>query len=83
MKRYLVPLAIALAAVGAQAQVGTAAKEPGKATVERVEEAGQATAGAVTSGPKSQVHKAKAQGHKVKARQHAANARRAAHKAAQ
>ena len=64
MKRQIIILASSLLAATAFAQVGTAASETGKAAVERVEQAGQATAGAVTTGPSSQVHKAKAKSHK-------------------
>ena len=78
MKKIIVTVAALLVSGVAFAQVGTTVKEGAKATVEKTEQAGQSVAGAVTSEPKSTVHKVKAKVHKAKAHAHAEAAKDAA-----
>ena len=83
MKNALIALAIVFAAAGAQAQVGTAAKEAGKATAETTKQAVENTKAAVAKEPAKSVHKAKAKVHKAKAKNAAKASKAAAKKAAQ
>jgi hypothetical protein len=77
MNKIIAAVAALLVSGVAFAQVGTAVVEGAKATKEKVEQAGQATAGAVTSEPKSTVHKVKAKVHKEKAHEDAEAAKTA------
>lgn len=62
----------------ASAQVGTAARESGKATEEGTKEAGDEAKAAVHSGPEKAMDKGKAKVHKAKARHHRHRAKAAA-----
>lgn len=78
MNKFIAAAAALLVSGACFAQAGTAVKEGAKATVEKVEQAGQATAGAVTTEPSSTMHKAKAKVHKAKAKVHGEAAKEAA-----
>ena len=81
MRRVLMALIALTIATGVMAQVGTAVKETGRATVEAAKSAGDQLKGAVSSEPRKSSDKAKAKLHKVKARHHAHVAKEAAKEA--
>ena len=81
MNKIIAAAAALLVSGACFAQAGTAIKEGAKATSEKVQQGGQATAGAVTSEPNSTVHKVKAKVHKAKAKAHGTAAKEAAKEA--
>ena len=78
MNKIIAAAAALLVSSACFAQAGTAIKEGAKATSEKVQQGGETVAGAVTSEPKSSVHKVKARVHKAKASAHGTAAKEAA-----
>lgn len=78
MKKLFVIVPFVLGACFAHAQVGTAAKEAGKATVEVAKEGKENVEGALTKEPKKSMHKAEAKMHKESAAMHGQAAKAAA-----
>lgn len=78
MNKLIAAVAALLVSSVCFAQAGTAIKEGAKATSEKVQQGGQAVAGAATSEPDSTVHKVKSKVHKAKARAHGTAAKEAA-----
>ena len=81
MKMMVFATAALTLAMGANAQVGTAMKESGKATVETTKQVGDEVKSTVASEPDKSVDKAKAHLHKAKAKSHGRHAKEAAKEA--